>query len=187
MIAGIPDAFPNRRARFSPDGSVIAAARSRPEIELLDPNTLAVKRTLLAHGKAVLDIAFDESGRMLASGSADGTLRLWDTSTGRVLVSLGVGAEVSCVLFVPGTGGKRLLTAGQLGDPRTWDLSYYDRHIAANSSYFLSRVGSGLGASVRENALLDWARTATHDPTFSFADPLDGVAFHPNTPAKGGQ
>ena len=39
-------------------------------------------RTLTGHGGEVLAVAFAPDGRLLASGSSDQTIRLWDPVTG---------------------------------------------------------------------------------------------------------
>ncbi|HEX7184707.1 MAG TPA: hypothetical protein VF756_22975 [Thermoanaerobaculia bacterium] len=40
------------------------------------------------HQSSVFSVAFSPEGKTLASGSSDGTIRLWDVATGRCLAAL---------------------------------------------------------------------------------------------------
>ena len=54
------------------------------------------------HGAIVLSVAFSPDGKLVASGSGDQTVRLWEASTGRELKKLeGHGESVSSVAFSP--------------------------------------------------------------------------------------
>lgn len=79
-----PMPMPVPRLDWHPDGSrLLAASRWEDAIHLLDATNGA---TLLRyHGHAIdpVRFAFHPGGRMAASVGRDGTLRLWDTLTGR--------------------------------------------------------------------------------------------------------
>lgn len=53
------------------------------------------------HSDAVTSIAVQVSGQWLASGSKDGTVRIWEVETGRCLKMWDVGEAVHCVAWNP--------------------------------------------------------------------------------------
>jgi WD40 repeat protein len=70
--------------------------------------SLKVKQT----GGAFHALAFTADGRRLATGGADGTVRVWDPALGRETIVLrGHGGPVTCVAFSP--DGARLASAAQ--------------------------------------------------------------------------
>jgi len=86
-------------------------------------------RTLTGHNQRVTSVAFCPDGRLLASGSRDVTVRLWEVATGREVRSMsghGAGNDVTGVAFSP--DGLRLasvsMTRGVSG-PRIiiWDVA----------------------------------------------------------------
>jgi WD40 repeat protein/tRNA A-37 threonylcarbamoyl transferase component Bud32 len=75
------------------------------------------RQTLLGHTSSVKSVAFSGDGKLLASGSADSTIRLWDVATGREKASL--HGHSSLVQSVALSGdGKLLASAGIRVDPR---------------------------------------------------------------------
>jgi WD40 repeat protein len=76
---------------ISPDGTVVACARSdglENVILLMDVETGREAHTLRGHSRIVQSIAFSPDGTTLASGSSDKTIRLWDTQTGDLRLTL---------------------------------------------------------------------------------------------------
>src|SRR4051794_20186665 len=73
------------------------------------------------HGGPVLALAFAPDGKTLASVSGDGTLRLWETASGKERQRfLGHKGEIRGLAFAP--DGKSLLTGGADGTARLWDV-----------------------------------------------------------------
>jgi WD40 repeat protein len=79
-------------------------------------------RTLTGHTDWVNSVAFSPDGRLLASGSSDRTIKLWDVATGREVRTLSGHTDiVTSVAFSP---DGRLLASGS--DDKTiklWDIS----------------------------------------------------------------
>lgn len=108
------------RAALSPDRSELVVT-SEADIVSLDPDTLVERRRLVGHDRPVLALAFDREGRVLASGCAGGTIRLWDVSTGTAIGALdGTQGAVYALGFSP--DGRRLASGGPDRLLRIWDI-----------------------------------------------------------------
>jgi predicted NACHT family NTPase len=79
-------------------------------------------QALQGHTSPVLSVAFTPDGKRLASGSADGTVRLWDPATGKEALKFDAHkGKVLGLCFAP--DGTILATAGDDKEAKLWDLT----------------------------------------------------------------
>ena len=69
---------------LSPDGRRLAIASTGLGVRLLDV-AAGGRSQVLARGEAVMAVHFTPDGRSIVAGSANGTVRVWSTTTGRPL------------------------------------------------------------------------------------------------------
>ena len=72
---------------FSPDGTILASG-GETVAHLWDVETGELRHTLIGHTDDVNSVSFSPDGTTLASGDRDGTVRLWNVSTGELLRTL---------------------------------------------------------------------------------------------------
>ena len=117
---------PLRAVALSHDGRIAVLA---PEseygdnvygVELREVST-GVDRLLLGHRDLVEGLAFSPDGRVLATGSLDASIKLWDVASGREIASLaGHLQDVVALAFSP--DGRTLASVGQRRDLKLWHL-----------------------------------------------------------------
>ena len=80
------------------------------------------QHTLIGHRHEVTSVAWSPDGTRLASGSRDGTAKVWEAASGRELLTLrGIAGQVLSVSWSP--DGQRLATGNQDGMARVWDAT----------------------------------------------------------------
>ncbi len=81
-------------------------------------------RTLTGHTGGVLSVTYSPDGKKLASGSADGTVRIWDVGRGECERTLtGHTSYVYSVTYSP--DGKKLASGSYDGTVRIWENPFW--------------------------------------------------------------
>ncbi len=104
---------------ISQSGQYWAAAGRRGEVRLWRGAGQTLHRVWQAHTDIATTLAFSPDEGLLASGSTDGNVKLWDVESGAALWSRGQASAILRVAFAPDGG---LLASGGLdATVRLWD------------------------------------------------------------------
>ncbi len=113
---------PIRSVVLGPGGEYLAVSLERENTVRLYQRSTGREMQLTGHHDFVSGLAFTPDGTTLASGSMDGTIRLWETSTGKLLTVLpGHMEEVTDLAFSP--DGRTLASLARGESVKLWHLS----------------------------------------------------------------
>lgn len=175
----------------------LAAARTQEAEQALHASlqTTRLEHNLSGHEGPVYDAAISPDGRLIATGGADGTVRLWDTQTGQTLFTLtGATGAVWGVAFSP--DGRRLAGASRDGTVRLWntatgeELATLAGHLGGVLDVAFSPDGSLLATGGEDETVRLWQLTDDAASSAVAGHPVStiapqrglvwGVAFSPD-------
>ena len=120
--------------------------------------------TLEGHSSSVYSVAFSQDGKIVASGSVDKTIRLWDTATGKSLQTLeGHSGYVFSVAF--SQDGKMVASGSYDKTIRLWDtatgksLQMLEGHSSYVSSVAFSQDGKIVASGSSDKTIRLWDTT----------------------------
>ncbi|MEM7314692.1 MAG: hypothetical protein AAF497_16220, partial [Planctomycetota bacterium] len=119
---------------FSPDGLLLAGcSRGCNEVRVWDSSNWELKFELVGHtNNRIESVTFSPDGRRLASGGFDGSVRIWDATTGKHIRTFdnhdAETGRISGLQFHP---NSRLIISAQCnGDIRIWDTETGEERLA---------------------------------------------------------
>ncbi|OYD87099.1 serine/threonine protein kinase [Nostoc sp. 'Peltigera membranacea cyanobiont' 213] len=117
--------------------------------------------TLSGHAWAVLTVAFSPDGQILATGSDDNTIKLWEVNTGQLICTL-VGHSWSVVAVAFTADGETLLSASCDKTVKLWKVSTAEEivtlsgHIDSVSAVAVSKVRQLIASGSKDKTIKLW-------------------------------
>jgi WD40 repeat protein/predicted Ser/Thr protein kinase len=159
---------------FSPQGKLLASASYDRTIRLWQiPASESSQKefenrpcysllgTLSGHAWAVLTVAFSPDGKILATGSDDNTIKLWEVNTGQLICTL-VGHSWSVVAVAFTADGETLLSASCDKTVKLWRVSTAEEivtlsgHVDSVSAVAVSKVTQLIASGSRDKTIKLW-------------------------------
>ncbi len=182
---------------ISPDGKLLAVAGYKVESEsenyiiLIDLEKGIQVSTAVGHADVINSLSFNGSGKYLASGSADNTVKIWKVDAApklSVITTITVPSPVSCIAFNKVT--EDLAVAHESSDILIYGLAGIDKgitkftartlkkHKGAIDKLVYSLDGTFLASSSYENELILWRADGTVVKEFdNLENPINAIAF----------
>lgn len=177
---------------FSPDGRTLAACGASPSAVVRDMtgngtyHTASGYASSHGHRNNVVTVAISPDGKILATGSWDKRVMLWNHDTGRWLRTLdGHQGAVHCVAFSP--DGRQLASGSTDSTVRLWDVAtgqpreVFEAHSASVNSVAFSPDGTILAAGSNDQTVTLWYLGKDREPeSLATGAAVTSVAFSPD-------
>ncbi|HIK12670.1 MAG TPA: serine/threonine protein kinase [Oscillatoriaceae cyanobacterium M33_DOE_052] len=163
---------PVQALAISPDGKTLATGFQNGSIKLspLNPgndsppedNQEFPNPLLLGHVNNIHSVAFSPDGKILASGSADNTIKLWDVTTGKLRHSLSSNQGIIYSVSFSGDG-KMLASGSSSGQIQLWNVATgaaiknLPAHSGLVESVAFSPDGRTLASASADKTIKIWA------------------------------
>lgn len=155
-----------RDTAYSADGTMLAVAGSMG-VWLYDGSDMMATPTLLeGHSESIISIDYAPDGVLLATGSFDDTVRLWDTGSGEeIAIFAEHESDVRFVTFSP--DGSRLATSSGFGSIIIYDVvaqrveHVIDGHQSRVEVLAYSSDGSVLASGSADETVRLWSVEGT--------------------------
>jgi WD40 repeat protein len=112
----------DKTVSLSPDGNLVAcpAKDGSSSFVILNTRSGKILRTCKGHTNSIRFLGFSRNGSVIASGSADNTLKLWNTATGKLIRTFsGHNHDVSSAAFL--ADDAKILSASKDLSMKLWD------------------------------------------------------------------
>ncbi|WP_250121592.1 NB-ARC domain-containing protein [Chroococcidiopsis sp. CCMEE 29] len=178
-----------RAVAFSQDGQILASASfSSHDVSIYEVTTGQCLRTFQGHTSRIGSVTFSRNSLTLASGSDDGTLKLWSLSTGECLRTLQAQSNgVTSLTFSP--DGQALVSGSNDGTLKLWSLSTGEclrtlqKHASGVHSLAFSPNGQVLASGSNDGTLKLWSFTTgeCYKTIQEHTGGVQSIAFSPNS------
>ena len=127
--------------------------KNRPQYSLLG--------TLSGHAWAVLTVAFSPDGKVLATGSEDNTIKLWEVNTGKMIDTLS-GHSWSVVALAFSTDGEMLVSGSWDKTVKLWmvhtkkEIMTLFGHVDSVSAVAVSPDAQLIASGSRDKTIKLW-------------------------------
>ena len=126
-------------------------------------------QTLQGHSKAVVGIALSSDGKLLASGSADSTIILWDAVSGLKIATLtGHKGQVTSLDF--SSDGKQLISGSTDRTVKLWEITEKKEIITIKKDFFRGIYQCKFAPDGKSIGIVSWEFLANQSP------PVQGYA-----------
>ncbi|KAJ5150914.1 NACHT and WD40 domain protein, partial [Penicillium canariense] len=178
---------------FSPQTAIIRSVFTEERSRWISQSPVveeiwgAELQTLEGHSDSVLSVTFSPDGHLLASGSKDRTIHLWNPATGAIIQTLeGHSGSVHSLSFSP--GGHLLASGSNDKTLRIWDLAtgeelhVLEGHSGSVLSVTFSPDGHLLASGSEDRTVRLWdTTTGVSKQIFdSYSSSVNSVVFSPD-------